>query len=248
VQSVAIDFGDGSSPVTLPGKPASASHTYTTIGSFSVRATVRDASGDTSSATVSVIVSPPPLTLAITPPTTAPGAGLPATFAIVPGVPANSGFAIRNVRVDWGDGSAPQDLGAISASTNVVHVFDLAGSYAVKATATDTSGNSISVSSFVTVIPVASPTINITPSVPINHSTTMTVSFTIQVSAPTGVNITDASIDYGDGAVDTLGGVNGTVIKTHPYTQPSGYSTVVKVTVKDSLGRTTQGTASITLP
>jgi len=95
---------------------------------------------------------------------------------------------------------------------------------------------------------VASPTINITPSVPITHSATMTVSFQIQVSAPTGVTITDASINYGDGTTDTLGGLNGSVTKTHPYTQPSGYSTVVTVTVKDSLGRTTQGTASITLP
>jgi hypothetical protein len=247
IRNVTVNWGDGGAPQDLGALTgtASVSHIYRSAGSYSITGTVTDSFGNVVRNSTSVTVTTTLLTLAITAPPTA-SAGLPAVFTFVPGVPA--GDSVKNVRVDWGDNTSPQDLGAISASSNVSHVFDVAKSYTVTGTLTDTAGNSITVSTFVTVIPVASPTINITPSVPVTHSTTMTVSFQIQVSSPTGVSITDASINYGDGATDSLGGLNGTVTKTHPYTQPSGYSTIVTVTVKDSLGRTTQGTASITLP
>ena len=92
-----------------------------------------------------------------------------------------------------------------------------------------------------------SPTIIITPTnVPTVHAATMNVTFQIQVTAPTGVGIQDATIDFGDGTVSDLGGLNGTVTIQHPYT--SAGSKDVRVTVKDTLGRTTIGSTSITLP
>jgi hypothetical protein len=155
---------------------------------------------------------------------------------------------VRNVRVDWGDSTPEQDLGAISASTSVSHVFDLAGSYRVTGTLTDTAGSSISVSTFVTVIPVALPTINITPSVPAIYSSPMNVTFTIQVTPPSGVGIKNVTINFGDGITDGLGGLNGTLVKVHTYSVPAGSSLNIRVDVEDTLGRTTTGTTTIRLP
>jgi PKD repeat protein len=140
-----------------------------------------------------------------------------------------------------------QDLGAISSNTNVSHVYAASGSYNVTAIMTDTAGNTVSVSNSVTVVATASPTIIITPTnVPTVHAATMNVTFQIQVTAPTGVGIQDATIDFGDGTVSDLGGLNGTVTIQHPYM--SAGSKDVRVTVKDTLGRTTIGSTSITLP
>jgi len=185
--------------------------------------------------------------LVITPPTTPPGEGLPAAFTIAVTAAAANGSAVRDVTVDWGDGST-QSLGVVTGNAVVSHIFTVARTYQVVVRVTDTFGNVISQSTSVTVIPVATPTINITPSVPTTPSNPTTVSFTIQVTPPTGVNITKASIAYGDGGVDTLGGVNGTIVKTHPYTHTPGQSFNVTVAVEDTLGRTTTGTTTITIP
>jgi len=247
IRDVTVEWGDGQSQnLGASTGTVTVSHVYRSSGSYVVIGRVTDTAGNQVTTSTSVTVTPPALALAITPPATL-TAGLPATFTVVPTVPA--GDTVKNVRLDWGDGTSAQDLGAISASSTVSHVFADAKSYTITGTLTDTAGNSITVSSFVTTIPVASPTVNVTASVPVTHSATMTVSFQIQVTPPVGVAITNATIDYGDNsAPESLGGLTGSVTKTHQYTQPSGYSTVVTVTVKDSLGRTTQGTATITLP
>src|SRR5262249_29522645 len=168
------------------------SHVFRSPGSYVVIGRVTDTAGNQVTTSISVTVTPPALALAITPPATV-SAGLPATFTVVPAVP--TGDTVKNVSLNWNDGTPVQDLGAISASSSVSHVFVEAKSYTVTGTLTDTAGNSITVSTFVTALPVASPTINITPSVPVTHSATMTVSFKIEVTAPTGVTITAASID-----------------------------------------------------
>lgn len=71
IQSTSIDFGD-SAIVSA----ASATHTYTSAGTFTVRATVTDNLGASASATSSVVVSAP-----VVPPTLPPTAGIPAQFA-----------------------------------------------------------------------------------------------------------------------------------------------------------------------
>ncbi|PYQ77371.1 MAG: hypothetical protein DMG01_15210, partial [Acidobacteria bacterium] len=137
---------------------------------------------------------------------------LPATFTVVVGtLPA--GDAVRNVHIDWGDGSG-LDLGAISGSTTVSHVYTASGSYSVTAKITDTGGNTQTVATSVTVVATASPTIIITPSV---ATATKTATFTIQVTPPTGVGITDSLLTFGDGNQQKLGGLSGTTTVTHVY-------------------------------
>jgi len=195
---------------------------------------------------VTVNVSSAP-TVLITPPTN-PGAGLPASFTIAVTAATTNGSAVRDVTVNWGDGTQPQSLGVVTGSATVFHIFSAEGIYRVVATATDTFGNVVSNSTTVSVIPVALPTVNITPNVPTTPSNPTNVTFNIQVTPPSGVNIRNAVIDYGDGIRETLGGINGTIIKQHQYTHTAGQSFNIALTVEDTLGRFTTGTTTIIIP
>jgi hypothetical protein len=80
----------------------------------------------------------------------------------------------------------------------------------------------------------------------------MSVTFQIQVTPPPGVGITDALVNFGDGNQQDLGGLNGTVTVTHAYKDPPGGTVAgtkdVSLKVTDTLGRTTTGTTTVTLP
>jgi adhesin/invasin len=208
-------------------------------------ATTPSASG-VASGSVQVNVSGAP-SLLITPPATPPGEGLPATFTIAVTAAAANGSAVRDVTVDWGDGTT-QSLGVVTGNATVSHIYRTAGPYRIVVTATDSFGNVVNQSTSVTVIPVALPTVNITPNVPPTPSNPTNVTFTLQVTPPTGVNIKNATIDYGDGIKETLGGVNGTITKQHQYSHNPGQSFTITMTVEDTLGRLTTGTTTIIIP
>jgi hypothetical protein len=245
VKTFSVSWGDGTTQ-ELGGVSGSSvvSHIFHEARVFTITATATDGLGNVVTVASSVTVVPTALTLSITAPTTAPSAGLPASFTIVPGVPANTGDSVRSVDIDWGDGGPAVTLGAISSSSVVTHVYQTAGTYAIRGTITDIAGNANTVYTAVTVIPVASPTIIITPSVPSVHGNP--VSFTVQVTPPTGAGIVSAKIDFGDGVTNQLGGLNGTTSISHVYGLAGSYT--VTVTVVDTLGRTTQGTTSIQYP
>jgi Big-like domain-containing protein/PKD domain-containing protein len=202
-------------------------------------------SGQASGSTT-VNVSGAPSVL-ITPPATPPGEGLPANFTIAVTAAAANGSAVRDVTINWGDGTTPQSLGVVTGTATVSHIYSTAGIYRIIVTVTDSFGNVVPTSTSVTVIPVALPTINITPSVPAQAGVNGTnVTFTIQVTSPAGVNIKNAVINYGDQQTATLGGVNGTIVNSHLYAGHGAFT--VSVTVEDTLGRFTTGTTSIIVP
>jgi len=205
------------------------------------------AASGTASGSVTVNVASAP-TIVITPPSTPPSAGLPAIFTIAVTPAATNGSAIKAVTVDWGDGSSTE-LGSVSGNAVVSHVYKDAGTYPVRAAATDAFGNTTSVSSIVTVISPASDTIIITPSIPSTCTGAgANVSLQIQVTVPTGVGVKDVSVDFkGDGTeVSDLGGLNGTTTVTHNYA--CGSAPTVKVTVQDTLNRTQTGQTSFKMP
>ena len=94
--------------------------------------------------------------VSITGPTTAASAGTPVTFTV--GVGAAPTVNIRDVTVDFGDGDR-SSLGAISTSTPVQHTYVEAGSFRAAATATDTSGFTETVATFVTILPQQPPSV-----------------------------------------------------------------------------------------
>jgi len=117
--------------------------------------------------------------ISIAAPTTTVSAGLPATFTVSVANTSN----IRDVTVDFGDGRT-QSLGAISSSTTIQHTYTEAGTYSVRAIATDSSGFSESVSTSVTILPGQAPSVTITPSNS-NPSRNEVVTFTANVQSST---------------------------------------------------------------
>jgi PKD repeat protein len=156
---------------------------------------------------------------------------------------ATNGAAVRDLSVNWGDGSGVQSLGAVTGTAAVTHVFRLAGTYLVSGTVLDASGNSSTVSTSVSVIPVPRPTIIITPSpVPGRAGTQTTLQ--IQVTLPNGISVQDLKIDFGDGQSADLGGAS-TASVPHVYTSQGTFT--VTVTVLDTTGQVTTGTAAVSI-
>jgi PKD repeat protein len=174
--------------------------------------------------------------LNITPPATAPSAGLPSTYTFVVAAATTNGSAIRDVTVDWGDGSAIQHLGAITASTPVSHTYQSPGTYAILGTVTDSFGNSVNASTSVAVNAKPQPTVSIvaTTTNP-TAGTDMTFTASVAPVAGNGTVIRSASVDFGDGTTTPLGGVTGTNIALHHVYQLGGTYTVT-LTATDSNG------------
>jgi hypothetical protein len=219
------------------GATAPATTTPPTTGGTTPTTPTTGGTAGQASGTVTVGVAAAP-TLVITPPTTPPSAGLPATFSFVITAATTNGTAVRDVTVNWGDG-ATQDLGALSGTATVTHVFRVAGSYVVSATILDAAGNSSQVSTSVVVIPVPRPAIIITPQIT-GHQVTLN----IQVTLAAGISVQDMSIDFGDNQTADLGGATSASVP-HTYTNPGSYT--VRVTVLDTTGQTTIGTAAVTI-
>jgi hypothetical protein len=140
--------------------------------------------------------------VSITAPTTTVSAGLPVTFTV--NVASGTGAAnVRDVTVDFGDGSS-QSLGALSASTSIQHTYNVSGTYQVRATATEASGFTESVSTSVTILPAQPPGVTITASDPtptVNQIFTLTVTVTGATST-----IQQFQWDFGDGTTATTTG------------------------------------------
>jgi PKD repeat protein len=168
--------------------------------------------------------------------------GIPASFTFNVTVAATGGSAIRSVRVNWGDGDA-QDLGAVTGNAVVSHVYTSPGTYSVTATATDASGNTNTVGTSVTVIPVPLPTIIITYS-PVPAKVNTQTNINIQITVPQGIGIVQTTIDFGDGTSSNLGGAPSASVP-HVYTSQGTFTVIV--TVRDTTGQVTIGTASVSV-
>src|SRR5205085_7059018 len=128
--SSSINFGDGA---TAAGP--SASHTYSTPGTYTVTATVTDNLGASSTATaaVNVINQSPVAQLSVTP-----ASGYtPVTVNASTAGSSDADGSIASSVVDFGDGTA------VSGPT-ASHVYASAGTFTVKATVYDNLGASAS--------------------------------------------------------------------------------------------------------
>jgi len=120
---------------------------------------------------------------------------------------------VRNVAVNWGDGSARRDLGAISAAMTVSQVFLTAAYYVVSATIIDIGSNSNAVSTPVTVSPSQRPTIVITPS-PVPGKVGAQTTVAVQVTLPTGIGVQSLQVDFGDGGSNSFFGATSISLRT----------------------------------
>lgn len=168
----------------------------------------------------------------VTGPTNSVAAGQPAVFTVNVSAEAN----IRNVVVNWGDGTSTT-LGALSASTPVQHTYDESGTFIVTATATDANGFSESVSTVITVLPAQPPSVLITAS-DSTPSINQVITFTATVSGNTS-SIQQFLWDFGDGTTATTTspqitksyGSAGTKVIIVTVTQAAGPSGTSQTTV-----------------
>jgi PKD repeat protein len=132
IVSSTINFGDGSAAVIGP----SASHTYSTAGTYTVTGTVTDNLGATATQSASIVISskvnqPPVAVIAATP-----SSGYaPATISVSAAGSSDPDGTIASSVLNFGDGTSAS---ALTGS----HTFLKAGSYTLTATVTDNSGAS----------------------------------------------------------------------------------------------------------
>jgi hypothetical protein len=211
------------------------SSTGTTPPAAGTPAPTPTAGTGTATGTVTVNVAGAP-TLAITAPATAPSAGLPASFTFAVSVPATNGSAIRDVTADWGDGQT-QDLGVITSSVSVSHIYRSPGVYTLTGAVTDSFGSVVRQSITVAVNPKPQPVVSITTSTANpTAGTDMTFTASVAPSAGNGTVIQDVTVDFGDGAIKDLGAVVGASIALHHVYQTGGTTYTVVLTATDSNG------------
>jgi len=190
VQAIVTDTGGGpvgGVPVTFStDKGAISPSTAATDGSGVATATLTTtatakitATAGAQSGTATVTVNARSLASFTANPTSA-AAGVPITFTVTPTAGAN----ISNVRVNFGDGSSPQDLGAVQGAQGVPHTYGAPGIYTATATATDASGDAGSLS---TQVIISGAAIGLTAS-PAAPTVNQPVTFTATVPAGTAVD------------------------------------------------------------
>ena len=246
IVNTTVDFGDGSAPAVSPGKPGSVSHIYNSGGSFSVRATVNDSLGDSSSSGTSLLVAAKPQpVVSITTTTPNPTAGSDVTFTGSIAPAPGSGTNITSATVSFGDNTS-QSLGPVSGSNIAIHhVFSAPapsnGAYTVTLTATDTNGG-VGTGTTTVFVQAATP-LGVTINASVNTGVVTTVeTFTATVTGLGNAVVTQYLWQFGNGDAPQTTTTNQT---THSYLH-GAVTYTVRVDITTSDGRTTFNTVSIT--
>ena len=138
--ATSINFGDGSAPVSA----TSASHTYSTAGTYTITATVTDNLGASASKSATMVVGvanrAPIAVISATPNT----AYAPATISVSAAGSSDPDGTIASSVISFGDGTTASGLTA-------AHKYSAAGVYTLTAKVTDNQGASSSASTSVTV-------------------------------------------------------------------------------------------------
>ena len=171
--------------------------------------------------------------------------GVAARFTFTVTAASANGSAVREVRVNWGDGRT-DILGTFTGSQTQDHIFTNDGTFVVTGTVTDGSGDSNSTSTTVSVINLPKASVLVTPSA-FSASAPATIAFTIAISGlPTGVSLRSVSIDYGDGQSEELG-ATASASRSHVYTTGGGVSRKVTVTAVDTSGQVSEGSTTVVI-
>ena len=228
--SFATTAGTFSAAVVNTDTAGIARTTLTTNSAASVTATA----GGTTSTAVSISVSARPTASISVASGTTPAEGGITTFSITAN-PATGGPPIQSVVVNYGDGSS-DDLGSVSGTFSVQHVYDDDGSFTPTVTVTDTSGTAASASTVIFVQPIV-------VSITATQSSTDPQMFTFTANVnPTSASIASYAWTFGDGT-----GVTETD-PTTSHTYGSAGTKTVRVTVRTTTNRTASGTTSIQVP
>lgn len=231
VARLVVDFGDGSASQTITGQPSAVTHTYSQVGSYTVRVTAFDTFGDPANATGSVTVTPKPqLVVTLTTTTATPAVGFPTVFTIA--ATPTTGAAVTSMVVDFGDGTV---IPLSGNATSVQHSYLSANEFTVTATATDSSGATGSASTRIVVGGATSASFTFSPDSP-----TVLQAVAFDATASTSANpITSYAWNFGDSTTSTGARTS------HQYTATGTYT--VTLTITDSINHSASVSRQITV-
>ncbi len=228
--SFATNAGSLASQIVNADTAGRASTTLTTSREAIVSATV----GGTITAQVTVTISVrPTVSISLASGSTPVEGGI-TTFSVTVNT-ATGGSPLQSVIVDYDDGSR-DDLGAVSGTVSVQHIYGNDGSFTPSVTATDTAGASASASTVIVVQPMLV-SITATPST-VNPKT---FTFTANVSPP-GASVASFTWTFGDGTGVTTSSAS----TSHTYTLAGDRT--IRVTIRTATNRTATGSTTITVP
>lgn len=198
------------------------------------QAQVTATAGGSASDDVTVTVSSAP-TITVTP-GAAPVAGTAATFTVTVGR-GDSGTAIREVTIDFGDGDR-LSLGSFTGTTSVSHVYQDPGTYVVTGTAINVNGNRTTMSTTI-VVATQGLTVNVAAGGDPAVGSAVTISVVVSASSGSAPAIVRYTYDFGDGTTAVLNSSS----TSHVYS--SSGRKVIRVTVLTADGRTATGQTEI---
>ena len=232
---IIIDWGDGSrseSDYVPSGRSVSLSHSWSSAGTYRIKAKAEDVSGSTSGwspnsyITISYSTNHPPNTPSVPSGPSTGNVGLSYTFSTSATDPDGDNVKII---IDWGDGSRSEsDYVPSGESVSLSHSWSSAGTYRIKAKAEDVSGSTSgwSPSSYITI----SYSTNHPPNTPLGPSgpsigyVGFIYVFSTFATDPDGDNV-KIIIDWGDGSRSESGYVpSGTSVSlSHSWSSPGTY-------------------------
>lgn len=255
-----FDWGDGTTTDTsfvASGVSGSAPHSWSSAGTYSVKARATDNNGATSSwgtaLTVTIttaVTSNPPAAPSVPSGSTSGTTGTFYTYSTSATDP--DGDQVKYT-FDWGDNTTTENsFVASGVSSSAQHSWSSAGTYSVKAKTTDNNGATSSWSSALTVTITAPVTNNppATPSTPsgtTSGSTSTSYSYSTSATDPDG-NQVKYTFDWGDNTstTDTAFVNSGTSASaSHSWSSAGTYS--VKARATDNNGATSSWSTALTV-
>ncbi|HWR37789.1 MAG TPA: PKD domain-containing protein [Clostridia bacterium] len=225
IASYHIDFGDGT-----VAKTASASHKYSTPGSYTVTATVTDNRGaqDTATASVTVIANQPPQARV----SVSPATGIaPVVVSASATASTDADGTIASTQIAWGDGSTTN-------AASGTHTYSTPGAYTVTATVTDDLGETSKTSATVNIAGNQAPAAKLALS-PTAGNAPVTVTASTSGSTDVDGSIASSIINWGDGTSSAGPSAS------HTYSTAGTYA--VRGTVTDNLGATSSASGTVTV-
>ena len=243
IQSASVNFGDGTSVVNLGAISGATNltHAFSQAGSYTVTASVVDATGQGSSSTISVTVQRIAPTVTLTPAASTITVGGALAFAVT-ATSGTGGPPVQNVQVTMNPGGVLLYSG--TGSGGFTRQFNSAGTYALTATASDSVGSIGSAAAVVTVSGRATIAMTLDANATTGAAATCVPVATypktctapgfvagtrINFSAGAIANATGYSWSFGDGQNTTTSSPN----VDHPFSGAGTYTVTVSVTTTD---------------
>jgi hypothetical protein len=229
VPNVRVNFTTTAGTITVPSVTTDANGEARTVLTTSRETRVRASVGATDSNELTITANNAP-TITVTASPTTVAENVPVTFTY--NVTADTGVALRDVSIDFGDNES-RSLGT-ARSGSITHTYRRSGTFVVEVEVVDNNGERGTGSNAVVVTP-APPllaTIAVQPNpARVNGLTTITVTLS---NAALASLVTGVTFDFGDSSELQNGGLTG---MTHVYTRVGTFP--LRATVRLNDGRST---------